>query len=106
MYGMGLMDLKCIVVMESSLRGHNVRTCPVKKADVEGDMNSNRRTTKKKHLSRQNYASHPAATPATGEEEIIDPEQIAHEEYLDNLFDWMNDIYRIQHVPQTLPAIP
>ncbi|GAA0176217.1 hypothetical protein LIER_29250 [Lithospermum erythrorhizon] len=46
------------------------------------------------------------ASPATGEEEIIDLEQFAHEEYLHNLFDFMSGIYIIVPQPQTLPTIP
>ncbi|GAA0152051.1 hypothetical protein LIER_10630 [Lithospermum erythrorhizon] len=100
-------------VVPEHMRPH-VRTCPKKKAEVEGDIGNSRIAIKKKATSTSRPSQTNAArssqsmpaTPATGKEEIIDPKQLVHEQYLHNLYNWMNDMRRIVPVLQTMPAIP
>ncbi|GAA0150059.1 hypothetical protein LIER_09083 [Lithospermum erythrorhizon] len=50
--------------------------------------------------------SQPPPTPVTGEEEVIDPKQVAHEKYLHDLYEWMNDIRNMVPLLSAVPQTP
>ncbi|GAA0164241.1 hypothetical protein LIER_19927 [Lithospermum erythrorhizon] len=72
---------------------HNVKTCAKKKADYQNG---------------GSCARGESSTQNRNEDEVIDPEQAEHDLYLQNLYDWINEIYTpvVQHADKEAPQKP